>query len=111
MEELLERSAAAYAARTRAELDALFGDLPDETRNAGEAQKQGWRDQAWRLHVTLTVLINGAVTGLWLVTRDRTPSPTDEGAANSRANRCTHRYTVTWSTSMPRSASSSCRSR
>jgi DNA-binding CsgD family transcriptional regulator len=80
MEELLERSAAAYVARTRAELDALAGDLPDETRDAGEAQKQGWRDQAWRLHVTLTVLVNAAVTGLWLVTRDRTPSPTDEGA-------------------------------
>src|SRR5438034_174316 len=28
-------------------------------------------------------------------------------SANSGANRCTHRYTVTWSTSMPRSARNS----
>src|SRR5215207_5197462 len=80
MDELLERSAAAYAARTRAELAVLTGDLPDETGEADEPQKRHWRDPAWRLHLTLTVLVNAAVTGLWLVTRDRTPTPTDEGA-------------------------------
>jgi DNA-binding CsgD family transcriptional regulator len=83
MDELLERSAAAYTARTRAELAALTGDLPGETSEAdevGEPPKRGWRDPAWRLHLTLTVLVNAAVTGLWLVTRDRTPTPTDEGA-------------------------------
>jgi DNA-binding CsgD family transcriptional regulator len=80
MDELLERSAAVYAARTRAELAALTGDLPDETGTADGPQKRGWRDPAWRLHVMLTVLVNAAVTGLWLVTRDRTPTPTDEGA-------------------------------
>ena len=79
MDELLERSAAAYAARTRAELAALTGDLPDQTGTADEPQKRGWRDPAWRLHLTLTALVNAAVTGLWLVTRDRTPTPTDEG--------------------------------
>jgi DNA-binding CsgD family transcriptional regulator len=78
-DELLERSASAYAARSRAELAALTGDLPDETGTADGPQKRNWRDPAWRLHVTLTVLVNAAVTGLWLVTRDRTPSPTDEG--------------------------------
>jgi DNA-binding CsgD family transcriptional regulator len=83
MDELLERSAAAYTARTRAELAALTGDLPEETGQADRAeepQKRGWRDPAWRLHVSLTALVNAAITGLWLVTRDRTPTPTDEGA-------------------------------
>src|SRR5215212_8336895 len=80
MDELLERSAAAYVARTRAELAALTVDLPDETGKADEAPERGWRDPAWRLHLTLTVLINAAVTSLWLVTRDRTPTLTDEGA-------------------------------
>jgi DNA-binding CsgD family transcriptional regulator len=79
MDELLERSAAAYAARTHAELAALTGDLPEESGAAEQPQKRGWRDPAWRLHLTLAVLVNAAVTGLWLVTRDPTPSPTDEG--------------------------------
>ncbi|HEY6747174.1 MAG TPA: LuxR C-terminal-related transcriptional regulator [Mycobacteriales bacterium] len=85
-DELLERSAAAYTARTRAELASLTGDLPgetDETDQAGKAhepQKRGWQDPAWRLHVSLALLVNSAITGLWLVTRDRTPTSTDEGA-------------------------------
>src|SRR5215207_10021720 len=85
MDELLERSAAAYAARTRAVLAALTGDLPDETGTADEPQKRGWRDPAWRLHVTLTVLVNAAVTGLWLVTRTaRQRRPTRAPATGGR---------------------------
>jgi Domain of unknown function (DUF1707) len=41
MDELLERSAAAYAARTRAELAALTGDLPGR---AGEAEQPRRKD-------------------------------------------------------------------
>jgi hypothetical protein len=80
MDELLERSATAYAASTRAELAALTSDLPDETGEVDEPQQRGWRDPAWRLHATLSVVVNAAVTGLWLVTRDPTPTPSDEGA-------------------------------
>ncbi len=80
MDELLERSAAAYAASTRAELAALTGDLPGRTGEPEQPQRRGWRDPAWRLHLTLAVLVNAAVTGLWLLTRDPTPLPTDEGA-------------------------------
>jgi DNA-binding CsgD family transcriptional regulator len=79
LDELLERSAAAYAARTRAELTALTGDLPGQTGATDHPRKPAWRDPAWRLHLTLALLVNAAVTGLWLVTRDPTPSPTDEG--------------------------------
>jgi hypothetical protein len=44
----------------------------------------------------------------------RPPGAWRQGRAasmNSRVNRCTHRYTLTWSTVMPRSASNSSTSR
>ena len=52
--------------------------------------------------------------GLLPTTTHRPPTACRHGraaSANSGANRCTHRYTVTWSTAMPRSASSSSTSR
>lgn len=37
-------------------------------------------DPTWRTHAMFAAVANGGLTGLWAVTRDRTPSPGDEGA-------------------------------
>ncbi|HEU4422202.1 MAG TPA: DUF1707 domain-containing protein [Pilimelia sp.] len=74
LDELLQRTAQAQAAETRGELDALLRDLP-----ADEPRRAGLRDPAWRVHATVAAVFSAALTGLWLVTRDATPTPTDEG--------------------------------
>jgi DNA-binding CsgD family transcriptional regulator len=74
LDELLQRTAQAQTVATRAELDALLGDLP-----ADERQRAGLRDPAWRVHAVVATAFTTALTGLWLLTRDATPAPTDEG--------------------------------
>jgi fatty acid desaturase len=74
LDELAERTARAQAASTRGELDALLADLPDE-----EPQPSRRTSPAWRTHAMVAALFTAALTGLWFLTRDPTPGPTDEG--------------------------------
>jgi DNA-binding CsgD family transcriptional regulator len=76
LDELLARSEAVRTAITRADLEALLGDLPDDTAPS----RRGWRDRAWRAHACVYALSTGGAIGLWQVTRDRTPAPQDYGA-------------------------------
>jgi hypothetical protein len=72
-EEQDARSAAAAAARTRGELDALVADLP-------RSDRLGWRDPGLLLHAGMFVAGSAVLVLTWWLTRDPTPAPTDEGA-------------------------------
>jgi len=74
LDELAERTALAQAASTRGELDALLADLPDE-----EPRQSLRASPAWRTHAMVAALFTAALTGLWFLTRDPSPGPTDEG--------------------------------
>jgi DNA-binding CsgD family transcriptional regulator len=83
LDDLLDRSAAARAAVTRADLAAVLRDLPDETGPDVAAPvppaAAGWRDRGWRTHVAVYALTTGGVIGLWELTRDPDPAPQDYG--------------------------------
>jgi DNA-binding CsgD family transcriptional regulator len=67
------RSAAAVAARTSEDIDALLADLP-------RSDRLGWTDPGLRLHAGLFVAGSAALVLAWWLTRDPTPAPIDEGA-------------------------------
>jgi hypothetical protein len=79
MEELSERTAAAHAATTVAELGSILADLSDE------APGLGLRDPLLRLHAGLFAVSGGVLVLFWEVTRDATPAPSDEGAGSDWA--------------------------
>jgi DNA-binding CsgD family transcriptional regulator len=72
--EVHDRTGAVHAARTRADLDAVFGDLPDDW-----SLRRAWRDRRWRAHAGAFVGVTAATIGLWLVVRDPDPLPRDYG--------------------------------
>jgi DNA-binding CsgD family transcriptional regulator len=67
------RSAAAAAARTRADLDPLVADLLGAVR-------QGWHDRGLRVHTVVFIAGSVALVLTWSLTRDPTPAAIDEGA-------------------------------
>jgi DNA-binding CsgD family transcriptional regulator len=73
--ELSARSDAAADARTLAELDEVLADLPGP-----HAAPPGWRDRGLRTHAALFAAGSAALVVAWLLTRDPTPAPTDEGS-------------------------------
>ena len=67
-DELEERIERAYDAKTRADIEGLFLDLPsDRGRRAAERARAANR-HAWRAHLTSYLSVNGGLTGLWAVT-------------------------------------------
>jgi DNA-binding CsgD family transcriptional regulator len=75
-EELRDRTGAARAALTRADLREVLGDLPEDDR----PWYLGWRDRGWRTHACVFVATTVAVIVVWLWTRDPDPLPRDYGA-------------------------------
>ena len=71
-------------------------DSPDRTSArqwcAPERAPPGLRDPALRIHAGLFVLFGGAVTVLWTLTRDATPSPTHAGSGYG----CTSWVVLVW---------------
>jgi DNA-binding CsgD family transcriptional regulator len=75
LDELVERSAAVRGAVTRADVAAIFSDLPDDSE-----REPAWRNRAWQTHALVFVVAAGGVIALWQLTRDRNPAPQDYGA-------------------------------
>ena len=73
--ELATRSDGAARARTLAELDELLADLPGP-----RTAPPGWRDRGLRAHAALFAAGSAVLVVAWLLTRDPTPAPTDEGS-------------------------------
>jgi DNA-binding CsgD family transcriptional regulator len=73
--ELNARSDAAATARTLTELDELLADLPGPP-----AAPPGWGDRGLRTHAALFAAGSAALVVAWLLTRDPTPAPTDQGS-------------------------------
>jgi DNA-binding CsgD family transcriptional regulator len=73
-DEVRERSAAVRVARTRADLDRVFADLPDVY-----PLRRAWRDRYWRAHAVVFALVTTATVTVWLITRDPDPLPRDYG--------------------------------
>jgi DNA-binding CsgD family transcriptional regulator len=73
--EVRGRADAVHAARTAADLDEVFGDLPDD-----RSLRRAWRDRRWRAHAGVFVVVTTATVGLWLAVRDPDPLPRDYGA-------------------------------
>ncbi|MEV4641503.1 LuxR C-terminal-related transcriptional regulator [Actinoplanes sp. NPDC049548] len=75
-EELTTRTEAAGEARTRADLNGVFADLPDDD----PIWRRGWRDTRWRAHALAALVLAPAALLLWQVTRDPHPPLRDYGA-------------------------------
>jgi DNA-binding CsgD family transcriptional regulator len=73
-DETRDRSAAVASARTRADLDRIFADLPAE-----HPLRRAWRDRRWRAHAVVFALVTTATVGLWLGVRNPDPLPRDYG--------------------------------
>jgi Domain of unknown function (DUF1707)/2TM domain len=76
-EELAERSETILGARTRGELDVAMRDLPPLPRQP--LLVRAAELVPLRTHVIVYVLVNAVLVGVWAVTREREPGPTDEG--------------------------------
>jgi DNA-binding CsgD family transcriptional regulator len=74
-DEVAGRVAAVRAARTRADLDRIFADLP-----ADHPLRRAARDRLWRAHAGVFVVVATATIVVWLVVRDPDPLPRDYGA-------------------------------
>lgn len=86
-EEAGDRIAAAHEAQTDAALRPLLADLPDSVTDpnssdqnvSGEAERVAPSVLGWRLHAMLCVTFSTGLSGVWLLTRDPAPGPTDAG--------------------------------
>ena len=67
-DELEERIERAYDAKTRADLYALFADLPSDRGRRARDRARAANRHAWHSHLTSYVAVNGGLTGLWAVT-------------------------------------------
>lgn len=71
VDELDERTAAAYAARTVPELDALLADLPAMTPSPGRRERVPEADELmadFRGHLTTYLLVQLLLVGIWATT-------------------------------------------
>jgi Domain of unknown function (DUF1707)/2TM domain len=66
MEELDERAQAAFAARTRQDLESLFEDLPAERRDHSAARLRAKR-RAHSAHVRAYVLVSLGLVAIWVL--------------------------------------------
>jgi hypothetical protein len=67
-DELEERLEAAYAARTRGELDALTSDLPGEAPAEKEKRDPAWQDEAVRARLASFIVVNTICIVIWALT-------------------------------------------
>ncbi len=67
--ELERRVELAYAARTRADLKALFRDLPWNPRSRERADGfWSWQTSMLRTHAVAYTVVNGGLVGIWALT-------------------------------------------
>ena len=67
--ELERRVELAYAARTRADLKALFRDLPWDPRSLARADNYWrWQTSMLRRHAVVYTAVNGGLVGIWALT-------------------------------------------
>lgn len=62
-DEFEDRLSAAYAARTRSDLDVLTRDLPRDRRRTDAARRI-----VWRSHLTSYATVNGSIIAIWAAT-------------------------------------------
>jgi hypothetical protein len=67
--ELERRVELAYAASTRADLKALFRDLPWDPRSRARSERfWGFQRRLLRAHTAAYVMVNGLLVGIWALT-------------------------------------------
>src|SRR3954447_252378 len=66
-DDLSERVEAAYGVRTMQELEALTADLPSAPK-PGRARRRGALETSVRIHLTVYLIVNALLIGIWAAT-------------------------------------------